>query len=108
MKNISHSFSESEIKTILFTLSILPSLSLEDTEAQAAVNYQCCCSAGEKLIMRRTDIHNNEFRVIYASLQAAQMINQGALEADTEIKQQCSSYLFTINKLLSIFDRQLS
>lgn len=108
MKHIAYSFSESDINTILFTLTILPSLGLEDTEAQAAINYQCCCSATEKLIKHSTDITPNEFRVIFASLKAVQMINQGELEVDAETKKECITYLFSVNKLVSVFDKQLS
>ena len=103
MKHISYSFSNSDIEAITFALTVLPSLGIEETEAQAAINYQCCCSAGEKLLKHDTNIAPNEFRVILASLQAVQLINQGELEVDQETKQKCSSYLFTVNKLVSVF-----
>lgn len=108
MKHISYSFSDSDIETITFALTILPSLETEETEAQAIINYQCCCSATEKLIKHDTNIMPNEFRVILVSLQAVQLINQGELEVDQETKQKCSGYLFTVNKLVSIFDNQTS
>lgn len=108
MKHINYSFSDSDIKAITFSLAILPSLGIEETEAQAAINYQCCCSAGEKLIKHSNDIAPNEFRVILASLQAVQLINQGELEVDAETKKECSNYLFTVNKLVSVFDKQMS
>lgn len=108
MKNIVYSFSDSDIEVILFALTILPSLELEKTKSRTATNLQCCLSAGEKLIKRRTDIAPNEFRVIYASLCAAQLINQGELETDTETKKKCMGYIFTINKLVSVFDTQMS
>ena len=101
MKHISYSFSNSDIEAITFALTVLPSLGIEETEAQAAINYQCCCSAGEKLLKHDTNIAPNEFRVILASL-------QGELEVDQETKQKCSSYLFTVNKLVSVFDKQMS
>lgn len=108
MRNISYAFSDSDIETILYTLSILPSLELEDIEAQAAINYQCCRSAGEKLILHKTDIKPNEFRVIIASLQAAQLINQGKFEVPPDVKKECNNYLFSINKLVSAFDEQMT
>lgn len=104
MKHISYSFSDSDIEAITFALTVLPSLELEETETQAVINYQCCCSAVEKLIKHDTNIAPNEFRVILASLQVVQLINHGELEVDQEIKQKCSGYLFTVNKLLSAFD----
>ncbi len=108
MKHITYSFSDSDIEVITFALTILPSLGIEETEVQAVINYQCCCSAGEKLIKRDANITPNEFRVILASLQAVQLINQGQLEVDQETKKKCSSYLFTVNKLVSVFDKQMS
>ena len=111
MKHISYSFSNSDIEAITFALTVLPSLGIEETEAQAAINYQCCCSAGEKLLKHDTNIAPNEFRVILASLQAVQLINQGELEVDQETKQKCSSYLFTaisFSKLLFTSCRSLS
>lgn len=101
MKRINYSFSDSDIEVILFALSVLPSLGLEKTDVQSEINFQCCRSAGQKLIARRTDITPNEFRVILGSLQAVQLINCGEIEADLETKRQCSSYVFTINKLVS-------
>lgn len=107
MKHISYSFSNSDIEAITFALTVLPSLELEETEAQAAINYQCCCSAGEKLLTHNAkNLSPNEFRVILASLQAVQLINQGELEVSQETKQKCISYLFTVNKLVSVFDKQ--
>lgn len=108
MPTINYSFSESDIETILYTLTILPTLELEDTDAQASINYQCCLSASEKLSLHRTDILPNEFRVILASLEAAQLINQGGLNVDSKVRKECSNYLFSINKLVSVFEKQLS
>lgn len=75
---------------------------------QAEINYRCCCSAAEKLIEHHSDITANEFRVIYSSLVGAQLINQGVLDVDSEIRRKCNGYLFSINKLVSAFDEQIS
>ena len=108
MKHISYSFSSSDIEAILYTLSVFPSLELEESDYQAEINYQCCLSAGQKLISRNTNITPNEFRVILASLEAAQLINCGEIEVDDDTKKECINYLFTINKLVSVFDEQFS
>lgn len=108
MKNIYYSFSNSDIEAISFALTVLPSLELEDTEAQAIINCQCCCSALEKLSNHSNDISSNEFRVIFAALQAVQLINQGEFEVDSEVKKECIAYLFTVNKLVSAFAKQMS
>lgn len=90
------------------TYSLPPALGLEETETQAAINYQCCCSAIEKLIKHDTNATPNEFRVTLAALHAIQLINQGDLEADQETKKKCSGYLFTVNKFVSAFDEQMA
>lgn len=103
MKQLNYEFTKSDVEAILFTLSVLPSLQLEETEEQANMNYHCCLSAGQKLINKSTDFTLNEFRVIFVSLQAAQFINRGELEVDAEVKKQCGNHLFVINKLTSVF-----
>lgn len=101
------SLTDSDVKTILFTLEILSSLEMEDDDVQAEINYQLCRSAGVKLIKRHSDLKSNEFRVIYSSLLAARLINQGEIEVDTETKKQCLDYLFSINKLISTFEKEI-
>lgn len=108
MKHISYSFSCSDIKAILFTLTVFPTLEIGGTETQSAINLQCCYSASKKLINRNINLSPNEFRVVHASLLGAQLINQGQIEADAEIRKKCNSYLFTVNKLVSVFDKQMS
>ncbi|BFH15576.1 hypothetical protein J6TS7_56250 [Paenibacillus dendritiformis] len=104
-----YSLTDSDVKTILFTLEIHPSLGVEDTEVQAEINYQLCRSAGTKLISgRASELTPNEFRIIYASLLGGRLINQGELEVDAETKKQCLDYLFSINKLLSVFEKEFS
>ncbi|NEZ40736.1 hypothetical protein [Paenibacillus alvei] len=102
------SLTDSDVKTILFTLETLPSLGEEDDDdVQAEINYQLCRSAGVKLINRHSDLKSNEIRVIYASLLAARLINQGEIEVDTETKRECLTYVFSINKLISTFEKEI-
>lgn len=105
MLNSHHQLSDSDIDTLIMTLSILPSLGLEESDIQANINLQCCRSAIEHLAdsesFRPTP---NEMRVMYASLEAAQLINRGLLSVDSETKIKCSKAMFTINKLYSYFD----
>ena len=106
MKHINYSFSNEDVVTICFTLSILPELELEESDEQADINYLLCNSAAEKLSNQQTNISANEFRVIYSSLLAAQMINRGELIVDAELRKECSNYLFSINRLVSAFSKQ--
>lgn len=107
MKNFSYSFTEADIKAITYALSILPSMNIEQNDAQAEINYQLCISAGTKLIKHKNNFSANEVRIIYCSLQAVQLINSGKLNADADVKKECANYFFTINKLLSDFESLL-
>ncbi len=107
MKEIKYSFTSGDVETILFTLSILPSLSLEDTDIQGEMNLINCESATKKLTTGNTNFTVNEFRVIYCSLMGAQLINYGLFDVTPETKQKCASYIFTINKLVAAFKKQM-
>ena len=107
MKHINFNFSSSDVKTIIFSLSLIPlSKDLAKNEAQASINNTLALSASDKLINHRTDLIPNEFRVIYVSLQYVQLINQGVIHADDEVKKECCNYLFSVNKLVSAFEKQ--
>ena len=103
MSHISYAFNHSDIEATAYALTVLPRLGLAESEAQAEINYQLCCSAAKKLINHATDITPDEFRTIIAALQAAKLIILGDIETCSE----CKSYFFTINKLLSTFEKQL-
>ena len=102
--NLNYKLTPADIKTILFTLSILPSLELEDTPQQAKLNEICCISAAEKLAKGDIKFTANEIRVISASIQVVHMINKGWLEVDADLKKDCSVYVFDINRLISVFE----
>mgnify|MGYP001436719754 CR=1 FL=1 len=104
MSHISFAFNHSDIEATAYALTVLPRLGLAESEAQAEINYQLCCSAAKKLINHATDITPDEFRTIIAALQAAKLI---ILEVDAKTCSECKSYFFTINKLLSTFEKQL-
>ena len=104
MKSVKYSLNDTDIEAITFALSILPSLHLEDDELQADINSQLCESAGVKLLCHNFNISANEGRVISCALQAVQLINTGDLSVSSEIKEKCKGYLFTVNKLSSVFE----
>lgn len=108
MKPVKYQLTSGDIETILCVLSILPSLGLEDTDVQAEINYQCCISAAQKLTSRNPNLSHNDFRIIFGSLKAAQLIIQGEYEVDAETKKECVDHLFTINKLVSVFEPDFS
>ena len=103
LKDFSYRFTDGDIETLLFTLSILPELRMEDSEAQAVINTQLCVSAIEKLVNRTGAFSPNEFRVATASLMAAKLILAGALTVDKETLALCQKYALSINKLAQHF-----
>ncbi|WP_448862501.1 hypothetical protein [Dorea sp.] len=107
MSHISYAFNNSDIEATAYALTILPGLDLSESESQAEIIYQCCTSAAKKLINHDTDITPDEFRTILAALQAAKSIILGDIDVDAKTRSECKSYFFTINKLLSVFEKQL-
>ena len=67
MSHISYAFNHSDIEATAYALTVLPRLGLAESEAQAEINYQLCCSAAKKLINHATDITPDEFRTIIAA-----------------------------------------
>lgn len=107
MSHISYAFNNSDIEATAYALTVLPKLGLTESDAQAEINYQLCCSAAKKLIDHDMNITPDEFRTIIAALQAAKLIILGDIEVDVNTRGECKSYFFTINKLLSAFEKQL-
>lgn len=107
MKHVRFNFSNSDIKTIIFSLSLIPlTENYAKTEAQATINNALALSAMDKLTNLRTDLILDEYRVIYVSLEYVQLINQGVIYANDDVKKECCSYLFSVNKLVSVFEKQ--
>lgn len=104
MKKFSYSFTESDVKTFLCTLAVMPTIEFEGvSEVQQNINESCCMSAIEKFLNGRTDFHPNEARVMAVSLNLADAILKGEIDAEPEVKKELSQYIFSINKLLPIF-----
>jgi hypothetical protein len=104
MDFINCNLSSADVDTIIFALSVIPKLHLEYTPEQALLNQASCTSAAKKLPLRNIPFSDDELRVISSAVQAVDMINRGLLAVEPSLKKECSSYLFTINHLCSLFD----
>lgn len=102
-KNLSPEFTDSDINVMVFALTVFPTLEIADSEAEASMVLNQCTSAIQKLINHEPRFSEHELRIISASLDAVQFINQGKLNTTAEIKAKCSNYLFAVNKLASVF-----
>lgn len=104
MKSFQYSFSDTDIKTLICTLSVMPLVRLDGvSDVQQSINDSCCASAIEKLSSYRTDFHPNEVRVMAASLELSDLILKGDIEASAEIRKTLSQFIFSINRLLPVF-----
>ncbi len=104
MKKFNYSFSDTDIKTLVCTLSVMPLIPFDGvSDVQQSINDSCCASAVEKLSSYRTDFHPNEVRVMAASLELSDLILKGEIEASAEIKKTLSQFMFSINRLLPVF-----
>lgn len=105
MKKLVYELTKSDVETLLYTLTLIPKFdNLHDSDAQKSINIACSVRAVEKLAYQRDDFTPNEFRVMSSSLLLADMIIRGQITADAETKRECSQYIFTIQKLLPVFD----
>ena len=73
MSHISYAFNHSDIEATAYALTVLPRLGLAESEAQAEINYQLCCSAAKKLINHATDI-TPDHEYFEAHLQRCQVL----------------------------------
>ena len=103
-----NSLSDNDVQTILFALSVLPTLNLESSEAQSKINLDLCVSAAEKLANADNDFLPNEIRVISGALTACKYILSGDLTSCQDVLIECRKYTFSINKLEPVFFDMLS
>ena len=105
MKHISYSFSNSDIEAITFALTVLPSLGIEETEAQAAINYQCCCSAGEKLLKIPTQ-HLMNFALSWLPFKPSSLSTRANLkQTRKQSRNAAATYLLSISLCLSLISK---
>lgn len=100
--NFNINLSKSDCDAVLFALSLLPEYQVEEEipQAQADINTCLCISATKKILLRKTDLTENEWRVIAAALVLVQQIAYGNFAADAADKSECGKYFFTVNSLL--------
>lgn len=108
MKDFSYQLSDGDIYSLVALLTILPNVKLDYvSDVQQSINDTCCMSAIEKLQHKCTNFTPNEIRIMYVALAVADSILKGNIIVDSKLKQCCTEHLFTINHLLSIFDKSI-
>lgn len=99
---------DSDISTLIYALSIMPSFDLDVPEVQQEINFQLCKSATLKFANNSPNLTLNEYRVVLSSLQGLVLICQGELTADGISLAEVQKYFFSANKLLATFEKILN
>lgn len=107
MKKPVINLTSSDIEVIQYALSLLPMLDYDLSDAQQFTNNSLCTSCLEKISNNMQNFSLNETRVIYCALGAMNEIIQNEFDIEPEIIARCQSYLFTVNKLLPLFEATL-
>lgn len=108
-KSFTYQLSDSDVKTILTTLLVMDEVLFEIDIPGLDESTKLRCSifgkkASESLLDFSKQISFNELSSIHISLQIANMINHGDILVDNYSKNLCSQFVFSINKLLPVFD----
>lgn len=85
--------------------AVLPDVDLP--ELDELTKLQCSTfspKAADRLCSIPDQISHNELTAVYVSLQLADLINHGDVSVDDHSKKLCSQNIFSINKLLPVFD----
>lgn len=101
MKHIDYTFTESDVKTCIFSLSLLPLIheTTDDiSDIQIDINEQNALSAKEKLINSK-QLTANELRVLCCCIDMGDMICHGDIDVEPKIRKECMQYMFSFNKL---------
>ena len=99
---------DSDVSTLIYALSIMPSFDLEVPDIQREINSQLCKSAALKFTNNSPNLTLNEYRVVLSSLQGLVLICQGELTADGVSLSEVQKYYFSANKLLATFEKILN
>lgn len=105
-----YQLSQSDIETIIFSLNTFLTSDLEeleDNDIQHNINSELCLNVLSKLSNLETNFSINEIRIISCSLELISAIIKGQLICDNEVKKECYKYIFSINKLIPIFDKEI-
>jgi len=111
--SFNHELSVSDIKTLLTTLTVMDEvLPIVDIPELDEFTKLQCSSFGKQAVEHLSDLStqlsNNELSAIHVSLQIADLINHSDVSVDDYSKKLCSQHIFSINKLLPIFDSLFS
>ena len=107
MKKFTYSLSEDDIITIVNALTVMVTV-LPDSDLVSPESVDQALYYGEQAVKTlstlNTRVSNNQLAAIHLALQIADGIISGDIPADEDSKKKCRNCLFTIRKLLSVFN----
>lgn len=98
-------FSSGDVSAILAALPLVIAYGA-DTTVQNQINADLCALVAQKLINHASGIAPNEFRVMALSVILARDLLTGRidLDIDEEHRNDLKQYLFSYNRLASVFE----
>ena len=107
MKKFTYPLSEDDIITIVNALTVMVTV-LPDSDLVSPESVDQALYYGEQAVISlstlSTRVSNNQLAAIHLALQIADGIISGDIPADEDSKKKCRNCLFTIRKLLSVFN----
>ena len=107
MKKFTYPLSEDDISVLMNVLTVMVNV-LPDSDLVSPEVVEQALHYGEQaaitLSMHSTRVSNNQLAAIHMALQIADGIISGDIPADEDSKKKCRNCLFTIRKLLSVFN----
>ena len=107
MKKFTYPLSEDDIITIVNALTVMVTV-LPDSDLVSPESVDQALYYGEQAVKTlstlSTRVSNNQLAAIHLALQIADGIISGDILADEDSKKKCRNCLFTIRKLLSVFN----
>lgn len=107
MKHFGFSLTESDVKTLILGLSVLPHLDFELDPIQQSINDALCSTCIDKISHESTDFSANEIRIIFCALTTMDEIIRGEWELEPALISECHNFMFNVNKLLPKFEKFL-
>ena len=101
MNNPHFSLSESDVKTVLLSLELLPDYGFIAPDT-ADASFMLSASAGQKLIMNER-LNNREAGIVSLAVDSAYKALRGEITVNPSTVEKLRPYFFSINKLRPVF-----
>lgn len=105
---VSCSFDGSSVRTVAFTLAILPSLRLRRARTRTTVGCRYYYSTNRGLLGRSAGVTPGRFHIVLTSLRTIRLVGRNRLRMSRRAGRGYDDCLFAIGGLMSIFSGRVS